>query len=54
MNIGRQVAVVVNGAVVASSIIGAEMADGRVMLSGNYTQAQATALATELIATATP
>ena len=53
-NIGRRVAVVVNGAVVASSIIGAEMADGRVMLSGNYTQAQATSLAAELIATATP
>ena len=40
-NIGRRVAVVVNGAVVASSIIGAEMADGRAMLSGSYTETQA-------------
>lgn len=53
-NIGRQVAVVVNGAVVASAVIGAEMADGRAMLSGNYTEAEANALAAELIATATP
>ena len=53
-NIGRRVAVVVNGAVVASAVIGAEMADGRAMLSGNYTEAQANALAAELIATATP
>lgn len=53
-NIGRRVAVVVNGAVVASSVIGAEMSDGRAMLSGSYTEAQANALATELIATATP
>ena len=53
-NIGRRVAVVVNGAVVASAVIGAEMADGRAMLSGSYTEAQANALAAELIATATP
>ena len=53
-NIGRRVAVVVNGAVVASSIIGAEMADGRAMLSGNYTDAQARSLADELIATSAP
>jgi preprotein translocase subunit SecD len=53
-NIGRRVAVVVNGAVVASSVIGAEMTDGRAMLSGNYTEAQARLLADELIATATP
>ena len=52
-NIGRRVAVVVNGAVVASSIIGAEMADGRAMLSGSYTETQAKALAAELVATAT-
>jgi preprotein translocase subunit SecD len=53
-NIGRRLAVVVNGAVVASAIIGAEMPDGRAMLSGNYTEAQANALAAELVATATP
>jgi preprotein translocase subunit SecD len=53
-NIGRRVAVVVNGAVVASSVIGAEMTEGRAMLSANYTKAQAKALAAELIATATP
>ena len=53
-NVGRRVAVVVNGAVVASSVIGAEMSDGRAMLSGNYTEAEASALAAELIATATP
>lgn len=53
-NVGRRVAVVVNGAVVASSVIGAEMTDGRAMLAGNYTDAQAKALAAELIATATP
>ena len=53
-NIGRRVAVVVNGAVVASSVIGAEMADGRAMLSGSYTDAQARALADELVATSTP
>ena len=53
-NIGRRVAVVVNGAVVASSVIGAEMADGRAMLSGTYTDAQAKALVAELIATAAP
>ena len=53
-NIGRRVAVVVNGAVVASAVIGAEMADGKAMLSGSYTKAQANALAAELIATATP
>jgi preprotein translocase subunit SecD len=50
-NIGRRVAVVVNGAVVAASIIGAEMSDGRVMLSGNYSEAQARALAAEVMAT---
>ena len=54
LNVGRRVAVVVNGAVVASSIIGAEMPDGRAMLSGNYTEAQARSLAQELIATSTP
>ena len=53
-NIGRRVAVVVNGAVVASSVIGGEMADGRAMLSGNYTEAQARSLADELIATSAP
>jgi SecD/SecF fusion protein len=54
LNIGRRVAVVVNGAVVASSIIGAEMPDGKAMLSGNYTESQARSLAEELIATSTP
>ena len=53
-NVGRRVAVVVNGAVVASSIIGGEMPDGRAMLSGNYTNAQARSLAQELVATSTP
>ena len=53
-NIGRRVAVVVNGAVVASAVIGAEMSDGRAMLSGSYTETQAKALVAELIATATP
>ncbi len=53
-NIGRRVAVVVNGGVVASAIIGAEMTDGRAMLSGNYTDAQARALADELVATSAP
>jgi preprotein translocase subunit SecD len=53
-NVGRRVAVVVNGAVVASSVIGGEMADGRAMLSGNYTEAQARSLADELIATSVP
>jgi preprotein translocase subunit SecD len=52
-NIGRRLAVVVNGAVVAASLIGAEMADGKAMLSGNYSEAEARALAAELIATAT-
>jgi len=46
--------VVVNGAVVASSIIGGEMPDGRAMLSGSYTEAQARSLAEELIATSAP
>ena len=50
-NIGRRLAVVVNGAVVAASLIGAEMADGKAMLSGNYTAAEARALADELMAT---
>jgi preprotein translocase subunit SecD len=50
-NIGRRLAVVVNGAVVAASIIGAEMADGRAMISGSYTEAEAQELAGELIAT---
>jgi preprotein translocase subunit SecD len=50
-NIGRRLAVVVNGAVVAASIIGAEIADGRAMLSASYTDAEARALAAELIAT---
>jgi preprotein translocase subunit SecD len=54
INIGRRVAVVVNGAVVASAVIGAEMTDGRAMLSGSYTETQAKALAAELVATATP
>ena len=49
-NVGRRVAVVVNGAVVAASIIDTEMSDGRVMLSGNYTEAQARALAAEVMA----
>lgn len=53
-NVGRRVAVVVNGAVVASSVIGAEMTDGRAMLSGTYTEAQARSLADELIATSAP
>jgi preprotein translocase subunit SecD len=52
-NIGRRLAVVVNGAVVAASIIGAEMADGKAMLSGSYTEPEARALAAELMATAT-
>jgi preprotein translocase subunit SecD len=54
LNVGRRVAVVVNGAVVASSIIGGEMPDGRAMLSGSYTEAQARSLAEELIATSAP
>jgi SecD/SecF fusion protein len=53
-NIGRRVAVVVNGAVVAASLIGAEMADGKAMLSGNYTDEEAQALAAEIMATSTP
>jgi preprotein translocase subunit SecD len=53
-NIGRRLAVVVNGAIVASSIIGAEITDGRAMLSANYTEAQAQALAAELMATSRP
>ena len=52
-NIGRRVAVVVNGAVIAASLIGAEMADGKVMLSGNYTDEEARALAAEIMATST-
>lgn len=50
-NIGRRLAVVVNGAIVASSIIGAEMPDGKAMLSASYTEAEAQALAAELTAT---
>ena len=34
-NIGRRLAVVVNGTVVVASLIGAEMADGKAMISGN-------------------
>jgi preprotein translocase subunit SecD len=50
-NIGRRLAVVVNGAIVASSIIGAEMPDGKAMLSANYTEAEAQELAAELTGT---
>jgi preprotein translocase subunit SecD len=50
-NIGRRLAVVVNGAIVASSIIGAEMPDGKAMLSANYTEAEAQELAAELTKT---
>jgi preprotein translocase subunit SecD len=50
-NVGRRLAVVVNGAVVASSIIGAEMPDGKAMLSANYTEAEARELAAELTGT---
>ena len=50
-NIGRRLAVVVNGVIVASSIIGAEMPDGRGMLSANYTEAEAQELAVELTET---
>lgn len=53
-NIGRRLAVVVNGDVVAASIIGAEMADGRVMIDGNYTDGEARAMAAELMATRQP
>jgi len=51
-NVGRRLAVVVNGAIVAASVIGGEMTDGRAMLTGNYSEAQASALAAELAATA--
>ena len=51
VNIGRRLAVVVNGAIVASSIIGAEIPDGKAMLSANYTEAEAQELAAELTAT---
>ena len=44
-NIGRRLAVVVNGAIVASSIIGAEIPDGKAMLFACYTAAEAQALA---------
>jgi preprotein translocase subunit SecD len=47
-NVGRRIAIVVNGTVVAASTIGGEMSDGRVVLSGNYTEEQARALAAEL------
>ena len=51
VNIGRRLAVVVNGAIVASSIIGAEIPDGKAMLSASYTAAEAQALAAELTGT---
>jgi len=50
-NIGRRLAVVVNGAIVASAIIGAEMPDGKAMLSANYTEAEAQELAAEMMGT---
>ena len=50
-NIGRRLAVVVNGAIVASSIIGAEIPDGKAMLSASYTAAEAQELAAELTGT---
>jgi preprotein translocase subunit SecD len=50
-NIGRRLAVVVNGAIVASSIIGAEIPDGKAMLSASYTAAEAHELAAELTGT---
>ena len=53
-SIGRRIAVVVNGAIVASSIIGAEIPDGKAMLSAGYTEAEAQALAAELTATSRP
>lgn len=50
-NVGRRLAVVVNGAIVASAIIGAEIPDGKAMLSASYTAAEAKALAAELTET---
>jgi preprotein translocase subunit SecD len=47
-NVGRRIAIVVNGTVVAASAIDAEMDDGLVVLSANYTEEQARALAAEL------
>lgn len=50
-NIGNQLAFVLNGRVLVVSLIGAEIADGRVMISGYYTEMEARALAADLVAT---
>jgi beta-lactamase regulating signal transducer with metallopeptidase domain len=47
-NIGRRIAVVVNGSVVASPVVKEPMLSGKVQISGNYSQAEANRLATEI------
>ena len=53
-SIGHRIAIVVNGAVVTSSLIGAEMAEGKAQISGYYTDMEASALAAEMIGTISP
>lgn len=47
-NVGRRVAVVVNNSVVASPVIKEPMLGGRGQISGNYTKAEASALASAM------
>lgn len=47
-NVGKRAAVVINGVVVASPRIKEPMLEGKVQISGNYTQAEANALASQI------
>ena len=53
-NIGKKLAVVVNGTVVTTGIIGAEMTEGKAQIAGYFTDEEARALADEMIATIHP
>lgn len=50
-NVGRRVAIVVNNSVVASPVIREPMLGGKGQISGNYTQAEANALASAITRT---
>ena len=53
-NIGRRIAIVVNGVVVASPTVKEAMIEGKGMISGNYTETEGGALAAQMMSPKLP